>query len=77
MHAFIYTYTDTHTSYIHTYTHTHIHTGEPMKFTCSEPGKPKPEEIDAAHKEYMEAVKKLFDQHKGALGYGSRTLEIC
>ncbi len=48
-----------------------------MKFTCSEPGKPKPEEIDAAHKEYMEAVKKLFDQHKGALGYGSRTLEIC
>ncbi len=48
-----------------------------MKFMPSEPGKPKPEEIDAAHKEYMVAVKKLFDQHKVALGYGDRTLEIC
>jgi hypothetical protein len=62
---------------MYTYT-TYIHVaGEPMKFMPSEPGKPKPEEIDAAHKEYMVAVKKLFDQHKVALGYGDRTLEIC
>ncbi len=52
-------------------------TGEPMKWTPAKVGEPSTEEIDAAHKEYMEAVKRLFDQHKGALGFGERTLHIC
>lgn len=48
--------------------------GEPLKFDqCDEPT---PEQLDKAHGAFMDALVKLFDKHKGGLGYGDRELEI-
>ena len=50
--------------------------GKPMDMTCKEPGNPTDEEVQAKHKEFVNALVQLFDDNKTALGYGDRTLEI-
>lgn len=48
--------------------------GAPIKLPhCA---KPSQEQIDTAHKEYCEALLKLFDEHKEQLGYQNAVLEI-
>ena len=50
--------------------------GEPISWTPKVKGEPTREEINAAHADYMVAIKALFDKHKGALGYGDRELTL-
>ena len=50
--------------------------GEPLLFIPKIDGQPNDDELDAAHKAFMTALEKLFDEHKRALGYVDRKLEI-
>jgi 1-acyl-sn-glycerol-3-phosphate acyltransferase len=50
--------------------------GKPVDMSCKEPGKPTDEEVQAKHKEFVDTLKRLFDDNKTALGYGNRILEI-
>ena len=40
------------------------------------PGEPTDAEVAAAHLEYISRLRQLFETHKGALGYGERTLIV-
>ena len=37
---------------------------------------PTPKQVEKVHEEFVQALIRLFDQHKERLGYGDRTLEI-
>jgi len=50
--------------------------GAPLSFVPAAAGRPTDEELDAAHAEFTTALRRLFDEHKGALGYGDRELEV-
>lgn len=50
--------------------------GKPMTFEMKEAGNPTPDELDRAHTRFIEAVGALFNEHKAALGHGSRELQI-
>lgn len=50
--------------------------GEPLLFTPNIDGQPSDDELNAAHKDFMTALTKLFDEHKEPLGYADRKLEI-
>jgi 2-acylglycerol O-acyltransferase 2 len=51
--------------------------GKPLVFDdVKTPGKPIPEEVRKAHLQFRRALCALFDEHKQALGYGDRELEI-
>jgi 1-acyl-sn-glycerol-3-phosphate acyltransferase len=49
--------------------------GEPLSFepSCESPTA---EQLDSAHGAFVDALSKLFDEHKDRLGYGDRKLEI-
>jgi 1-acyl-sn-glycerol-3-phosphate acyltransferase len=50
--------------------------GKPIYFEVKENGNPTDEEISTAHKIFCDALIALFDEHKCALGYSDRQLEI-
>lgn len=50
--------------------------GEPFEPACASPGSPTDAEVAAAHAEYVGRLRKLFDEHKGALGFADRELVI-
>lgn len=50
--------------------------GEPLSFTVKDRKNPSTEELDQAHHRFRTTLVDLFDQHKGRLGYGERTLEV-
>mmetsp|Transcript_15648 Transcript_15648/g.20393 ORF Transcript_15648/g.20393 Transcript_15648/m.20393 type:complete len:347 (-) Transcript_15648:11-1051(-) len=49
--------------------------GAPLRFKF-EDGLSEVERVDAAHGQFCDAIRALFDKHKGPLGYGERELEI-
>lgn len=50
--------------------------GKPLTFESKEKGKPTEEELNNAHDQFSVALRQLFDEHKGRLGYGDRSLEM-
>lgn len=50
--------------------------GEPLELQCVKPGEPTDGEVQAAHAAYIEALRKLFDDHKAEFGYGDRQLVV-
>jgi 1-acyl-sn-glycerol-3-phosphate acyltransferase len=50
--------------------------GKPLWFDVKERGNPSFDEVEAAHKQFHKALHSLFEEHKKALGYGDRELEI-
>lgn len=51
--------------------------GPPLELTPPKvKGNPTDEEVSKAHRAFCEALRKLFDEHKGKLGYADRQLEI-
>jgi 2-acylglycerol O-acyltransferase 2 len=51
--------------------------GEPLEFEpCAQPGKATDEEVGVALRAYVEALERLFDEHKGSFGYADRKLRI-
>ena len=50
--------------------------GDPLVFPLEEKGQPTARELNEAHQQFIQALEKLFDQHKDALGYGDRTLIV-
>ena len=50
--------------------------GKPIEMKPKKEGEPTDEEVQAKHKEFVEALQKLFDENKEALGYGDRKLQI-
>jgi 2-acylglycerol O-acyltransferase 2 len=55
---------------------TTIVVGEPLSFKVKDAKNPAAEELDEAHEMFCKSLTKLFDEHKGPLGYGERNLEI-
>mmetsp|Transcript_15331 Transcript_15331/g.24978 ORF Transcript_15331/g.24978 Transcript_15331/m.24978 type:complete len:322 (-) Transcript_15331:323-1288(-) len=49
--------------------------GEPISYPATD-GKPSKELVDKVHEEYCQSLVRLFDEHKSAYGYASRTLVI-
>jgi len=52
-------------------------TGEPFEPVCAIPGEPTDEEVAHSHASYITALRRLFDAHKGPLGYGDRELTVA
>lgn len=55
--------------------------GDPLLFARPQsadgtPREPTAAEVDAAHAQFIDALTKLFEEHKAAYGYGDRTLEV-
>jgi len=50
--------------------------GAPLDIACATPGQPTDDEVSAACKTYVEALKQLFDTHKEEFGYGERELTV-
>jgi hypothetical protein len=50
--------------------------GKPLYFELKEKGSPTKEELDGAHKQFCDAIRQLFEEHKGGLGYGDRELQF-
>ena len=50
--------------------------GDPLELRCAKSGEPTDGEVQAAHALYIEALRKLFDSHKAAFGYGDRQLVV-
>lgn len=50
--------------------------GDPLEFSCAEPGKPSDSEVTAAHAAYVAALRELFDAHKARFGYADRQLDV-
>mmetsp|Transcript_14817 Transcript_14817/g.39372 ORF Transcript_14817/g.39372 Transcript_14817/m.39372 type:complete len:179 (+) Transcript_14817:52-588(+) len=50
--------------------------GAPLDIACATPGQPTDDEVSAACKTYVEALKQLFDSHKEEFGYGERELTV-
>ena len=50
--------------------------GEPILMDCEKEGEPTDEEVQAMHQKFVQALEKLFDDNKEALGYGGRKLQI-
>jgi 1-acyl-sn-glycerol-3-phosphate acyltransferase len=50
--------------------------GKPMLLECVKAGAPTVQEVDSAHEKFCAALHQLFDEHKQALGYGERSLEM-
>lgn len=48
--------------------------GEPL--LVGRVAEPTRDQVDKLHAEFIDALQRVFDQHKDALGYGDRTLEI-
>jgi 1-acyl-sn-glycerol-3-phosphate acyltransferase len=55
---------------------TTIVVGKPLTFDVQKKGFPSADELDAGHANFCSALQELFDEHKIALGYGDRELEI-
>jgi len=51
--------------------------GAPIEAQCATPGEPSESEVAAAHATYIAALKALFEEHKGRLGYGDRELRVA
>eukprot|EP00415_Alexandrium_ostenfeldii_P001130 UN1130 len=50
--------------------------GKPIELACASAGSPTDDEIVAAHRTYVEALRALFNEHKAEFGYGNRELEV-
>ena len=50
--------------------------GKPISFDVETPGMPSETEVIEAHRIFCQVLIRLFDEHKNALGYGDRHLEI-
>ena len=50
--------------------------GEPFYPDCATPGEPTDAEVSAAHAAYIGRLHALFNEHRGALGYGDRNLVV-
>jgi len=50
--------------------------GKPMTWKLAEKGNPTQAELDSAHSEFCKALIDLFEEHKEALGFGDRKLEM-
>ena len=44
---------------------------------CATPGAPTDDEVAAAHRAYVAALRALFDAHKARFGYADRELKIA
>ena len=50
--------------------------GKPLSFPMKDSGSPSQEEVDLAHETFCAELKKLFDEHKGEVGYRDRELSM-